>query len=433
MAKKPKIDKFKGDNEQNFSLWIKQYEAHCIAVGVTEGKKLGTLLCCVEGTAFSYLSELKEDEENEATYATVKGSFMKRFCGEEFKRGLQIKLQNLRFTKGTPINVFTDELYTTIKQLCNIKESKTLTAIATSHVTNNLDPALREEAKVFQLTGNTRLENLLEVISVKMTTNQLSYDGNVGSSAMSLSERNRLEKVEVMMEKILNKLEEKPNTVDARREICEECSKPGHNHSSCFKLKTCYLCKEKGHISRYCKKSVPANVLNLQKHTYDNVTTSPEQRTMVEINIGLNVLDFLYDTGAQYSILTRKSYDLLKIKPPLSDVDRLGSGIDGNRFEFDRIVYLNLSFKTESGRLFTLQYQPVLISSAIKSNIYGAKTENRFVEEICRKERFLIALMNAKITLRCFKEKALPSTAYGEILHVATIAKNETKTVKGRI
>ena len=157
MAKIPKIDKFKGENEQNVSLWIKQYEVHCVAVGVTEGKKLDTLLCCVERTAFSYLSELKEDEENEATYATVKGSFMKRFCGEEFKRGLQIKLQNFRFTKGTPINVFTDELYTTIKQLYNIKESNRLTAIATSHVINNLNPALRGEAKVFQLTGNTRL------------------------------------------------------------------------------------------------------------------------------------------------------------------------------------------------------------------------------------------------------------------------------------
>ena len=268
-----------------------------------------------------------------------------------------------------------------------------------------------------------------------MTTNQLSYDGNVGSLAMSLSERNRLEKV-VMMEKILNNVEEKPNTVDARRENCEECRKPGHNRSSCFKLKTCYLCKEKGHISRYCKKSVPANVLNLQKHTYDNVMTSPEQRTRVEINIGENVLDFLYDTGAQYSILTRKSYDLLKIKPPLSDVDRLGNGIGGNgvggnRLEFDGIVYLNLSFKTESGRLFTLQYEPVLISSAIMSTIYGAKTENRFKSCLRDLQEGTISYRSNEckevITLQCFKEKASPSTAYVVILHVAM------KTVKGRI
>ena len=76
MSKLPKVEKFKGDNTQNFKIWIKQFEAHCSAATVTDGKKLDTLQCCVEGTAFSYLCDLKEDEENVATYATVKAAFL---------------------------------------------------------------------------------------------------------------------------------------------------------------------------------------------------------------------------------------------------------------------------------------------------------------------------------------------------------------------
>ena len=53
---------------------------------------------------------------------------------------------------------------------------------------NNLDPVLRE-AIISQIRGNTKLENLLEVIAVKMLPNPLNYDDHVGSSAMSISER----------------------------------------------------------------------------------------------------------------------------------------------------------------------------------------------------------------------------------------------------
>ena len=116
----PKIEKFRGDNAQNFATWIKQYEAHCVAVGVTDAKKLDTLLCCVEGTAFTYLCELRDAEGDPPTYAAVKTAFMTNFCGDEFKRCLQLKLQNLKFAKSTPINTFVNELNTTIKQLYGI-------------------------------------------------------------------------------------------------------------------------------------------------------------------------------------------------------------------------------------------------------------------------------------------------------------------------
>ena len=195
MSKLPKVEIFKGDQSQNFAIWIKQLEAHCAAATIAEGKKLDTLLCCVEGTAFTYLCDLKKDEENPATYANVKSAFQLRFCGVEFKRNLEIKLHSLRFRKDTCVSNFIDELYTTIKQLYDIKDSETVTSIAMSHVVNNLEPTLREEAKIFQLSGNSKLENLLEVISVKLNSN-LFGQNDVGASAKSLGERNRLEKLE---------------------------------------------------------------------------------------------------------------------------------------------------------------------------------------------------------------------------------------------
>ena len=134
-----------------------------------------------------------------------------RFCGDEFKRNLEIKLQSLRFRKDTRVSSFIDDLYTTIKQLYDIKDQKTVTSIAMSHVINNLEPTLREEAKIFQLSGNNKLENLLEVISVKLSSNVLG-DSDIGASVMSLGERNRLEKLENMVEKMLSKCEDRTDT-----------------------------------------------------------------------------------------------------------------------------------------------------------------------------------------------------------------------------
>ena len=44
MAKIPKIDKFKEDNEQNFSLWIEQYEAHCVGSWSDRGEEIGHII-----------------------------------------------------------------------------------------------------------------------------------------------------------------------------------------------------------------------------------------------------------------------------------------------------------------------------------------------------------------------------------------------------
>ena len=130
---------------------------------------------------------------------------------------------------------------------------------------------------------------------------------------------------------------------------------------------------------------------------------------MIKVDVGGQTISCLYDTGSQYSILTRDTYNTLKAKPPLSDVDRLGSGVDGNSFKFDGIIYINLTFKTESGRPFTLEYEPVLVSSAVKCNIFGAKTENRF--KSCSRDidkgtiTYRADTCEEPITVNCYKER----------------------------
>ena len=98
MSRIPKIEKFRGDNSADFKIWITQFEGHLRALEIENNKRLDILFCCLEGTAFSHLCNLRTADAN-ITYAQVKDEFEQRFCGDEYERNLQIKLQNLKFVK----------------------------------------------------------------------------------------------------------------------------------------------------------------------------------------------------------------------------------------------------------------------------------------------------------------------------------------------
>ena len=80
-------------------------------------------------------------------------------------------------------------------------DSTVITSIATNHVVNNLDPTMREEAKMFQLSGNVKLENLLEFIALKMSSVSFENFEKAEVSSMTMGEKKRLGKLESMMEK----------------------------------------------------------------------------------------------------------------------------------------------------------------------------------------------------------------------------------------
>ena len=65
------------------------------------------------------------------------------------------------------------------------------------------------------------------------------------------------------------------------------------------------------------------------------------------------------------------------------DYDSGGVGIDGSKFAFDGIVYLNLVLSNEEGETFERSYEAVLVSSQVSSNIFGFNSEEKFTPS-CR-------------------------------------------------
>ena len=115
------------------------------------GKKLPTLLCCLENTAFTLVSNLIIADAH-TTYYQAKDVLKTCFCGEEYKRILQVKLQSLKFVKGMHIKSFIDELMCTIKNLYSLDDVETVKNIALNHITSNLDNSLLHDTKIFQLS-----------------------------------------------------------------------------------------------------------------------------------------------------------------------------------------------------------------------------------------------------------------------------------------
>ena len=98
---------------------------------------------------------------------------------------------------------------------------------------------------------------------------------------------------------------------------------------------------------------------------------------------------------------------------------------------------LNNLLETECGKPFILHYEPMLISSAVSGNIYGAKAENQFRSCLRDLENGTITYhtndCKEPITLHCFKEKQPSLTASVEVLNVITILLNEVQMVRGRV
>ena len=96
-----------------------------------------------------------------------------------------------------------------------------------------------------------------------------------------------------------------------------------------------------------------------------------------------------------------------------------------------------MSFETENKQPYTLEYEPVLVSSKVKSNIFGAKTENRFKTCVRDLENATIVYttrdQGETVKVKCYKEKINATTAFIEVAKVSYIEENKIKFVKGRI
>ena len=144
MLKIPSIKKFKGDNEVSFTKWILHFEAQSDALGVEKNKKRQALLRCLEDSAFTLASQ-RINTENDITYDNLKAALVEAFSDEGYKRTLETKLRNLKFTKGTNINLFCNSLRTLIRELYNLTDldETSINAIAISNSMNRLEKMLK--------------------------------------------------------------------------------------------------------------------------------------------------------------------------------------------------------------------------------------------------------------------------------------------------
>ena len=216
---------------------------------------------------------------------------MERFTGEDFKRKLETKLRNLKFTKGTNINLFAHTLRNTIKELHGLQgnANDAIDAIAINHVVNGLSEEIRSQAKILQLTGNKSLECLLELVEDKLSGNMLFVNSSTVRDKNNASkvESDSITKLEQMLETLLKKVDKIGESKS--KQICSHCGKANHAESLCFKLKTCFKCNSTGHIVKFCKQSdsetASLKLGNTNEYDRQKKNLIPAERFLLKIKV----------------------------------------------------------------------------------------------------------------------------------------------------
>ena len=86
-------------------------------------------------------------------------------------------------------------------------------------------------------------------------------------------------------------------------DICSFCNKSGHVENKCFKRRKCYVCGKIRHITKFCKENQQYSNIASFKNTDPDFRLA--QRTMVNVEIDDKTIELFYDTGSQFSIITR--------------------------------------------------------------------------------------------------------------------------------
>ena len=398
MPRIPAIERFRGDNEQSFGVWVAMLEAQMNALETADDKRRETLLCCLQRSAFA-TATAEITENNEITYDELKDALKTRYSGDDYKRPSEQRLRNLKFKPGMKINLFVHDLKTVIKELYDIVDTNAVDLIAQNHVLAQLDTSIQEQAKILQLSGNCKLESILELVNSRAAGNILHSTGTAPSfaSASGVSRQNfvrnndtrdvnRLDTLENKFDLLTRKLDtllsEKESSNRSRNRdrsqiICDNCHKDGHPKERCYKLKECYNCHRVGHIAKFCRTPAQATAIKRDINSSKPCSGStnidgegtcgedilPEtSRIVIKLNIGETSVDLLYDLGSTYTTLTRETYDSLKRKPPLTPIAKSGVTVSGEKFQIDGVAFVNIKFKREDSSQYLLEYQPVLVS-----------------------------------------------------------------------
>ena len=137
----------------------------------------------MEDSAFTLTSQ-RINAENDITYNNLKAALAEAFSGEDYKRTLETKSRNLKFTKGTNKNLFCNSLRALIRKLYNLTDldETSIDTIALNHVIALLDEQVRKDVKILKLAGNKSLERLLELVNDKLNGNRVVLVHDTGSN-----------------------------------------------------------------------------------------------------------------------------------------------------------------------------------------------------------------------------------------------------------
>ena len=336
-------------------------------------------------------------------------------------------------------------------------DATVIESIAQNHILGKLEPSVQEPAKLLQLTGKCTLESNLELVNSKSGENPYMPIDNqaVVASAVSNTSKDctdgRIDKLESMVEKlcvqVVKLTDNKPNVRKSSSSVsCSHCGNIGHTKQRCYKLKDCYQCGRKGHIAKHCRDKNQAgngtNRMNEMSSAHSKVSEGQcadiavVPRIMLQAEMGGAKIPLLYDPGSMYSMITRAEFERLPQKPPLMPASRSGIGISGEKFELDGVAHLNIRFYREDGSCYLLEYQPVLVSSKIKSNILGMQTELQFkgaTRDHLNRLLTFIPHNDVNITLKYWKESSNKESSCVQVAKATIVPTNSVKYVRSKI
>ena len=101
-------------------------------------------------------------------------------------------------------------------------------------------------------------------------------------------------------------------------------------------------------------------------------------RIMLNIGLSGKKFNFLYNPGSNYSIITKKTYDNLTNRPTINKIGKIGMSVQNIPFEIMGVIFITIRLHDLNGITFDLKDEPVFVSKAIDTNIFGISTEERF-------------------------------------------------------
>ena len=86
------------------------------------------------------------------------------YCCDEYRHILKVKFSSMSFVKGSKILTFIIEFCQIVKELSTLTEKEAIKFIETRNILSMLDPLMREDVRILQISGNMCLENLLKFL-----------------------------------------------------------------------------------------------------------------------------------------------------------------------------------------------------------------------------------------------------------------------------